>query len=37
MNITIIYIITSKINIQRKIQSEDKGEEMFRKHLALDL
>lgn len=36
MNITIIYIITNKINIQTKIQREYKEEEMFRKYLALD-
>ena len=36
INVTIIYIITNKINMQIKIQREYKGEEMFRKYLALD-
>lgn len=36
MNVTNIYAITNKINIQVKVQKRYKGEGMLRKYLALD-
>lgn len=36
INVTIIRMITNKINIQIKVQRKYKGEEIVRKYLALD-